>query len=90
MDLREEILEKIIGRAAEIFQKDPDELDAETKFLEDLQAKSVNFVQIIALLEDEYDAEINFMAFRKNKTFGEAAEFVAEIIQELLQLDQRL
>ena len=82
MELRDEILEKIIERASEIFQKDPSELDEDTQFVEDLKAKSVNYVQIISVLEDEFDIEINFMAFRRNKTFGEAADFVAELADE--------
>lgn len=82
MELRDEILEKIVERASEIFQKDPSELGDETNFVDDLKAKSVNYVQIISLLEDEFDIEINFMAFRRNKTFGEAADFVAELIDE--------
>ena len=89
MALREDILEKIIRRAAEIFDRNPAELGEGTRFLDDLQAKSVNFVQIIALLEDDYDAEINFMAFKRNKTFGEAADFVTEIIEDLFQQDDR-
>jgi len=79
MGLRDEILEKIIQRAAEVFKKDPGELSAETSFVEDLKAKSVNLVQIIAILEDVYDVQINFMEFRRKKTLGEAAEFVAQL-----------
>jgi acyl carrier protein len=82
MELRDEILEKIIERASELFQKDPSELSEDTQFVEDLKAKSVNYVQIITVLEDEFDTEINFMAFRRNKTFGEAADFVAELVDE--------
>ena len=82
MELQRQILEKIIERASEIFQKEPSELTEATQFVEDLQAKSVNYVQIIALLEDVFDVEINFMAFRRKKTFGEAAEFVAELCEE--------
>jgi acyl carrier protein len=79
MGLRDEILGKIIQRAAEIFKKDPGELSANTSFVEDLKAKSVNLVQIIAILEDAYDVQINFMEFRRKKTLGEAAEFVAQL-----------
>jgi acyl carrier protein len=79
MGLRDEILEKIIQRAAEVFKKDPGELSAGTRFVEDLKAKSVNFVQIIAILEDAFDVQINFMEFRRKKTLGEAAEFVAQL-----------
>lgn len=82
MELYDEILEAIIKRASEIFKKEPSELSAETNFEEDLNAKSVNLVQIIAVLEDEYEVEINFMEFRRKKTFGESAEFVAELCGE--------
>ncbi len=82
MALKEEILEKIIQRAAELFKKDTGELNTDTRFVEDLKAKSVNLVQIIAVLEAEFDVEINFMEFRRKKTFGEAAQFVAELCGE--------
>ena len=79
MALKDEILGKIIQRAAEIFKQDPGTLNASTKFVEDLKAKSVNLVQIIAILEDSYDVQINFMEFRRKKSLGEAAEFVAQL-----------
>ncbi len=80
MELKDEILGKIISRAAEIFKVDASTLNANTKFVEDLKAKSVNLVQIIAILEDAYDVQINFMDFRKRQTLGEAAQFVAQLI----------
>ena len=79
MALKDEILEKIIQRAAEVFKKEPGELSADTTFVEDLKAKSVNYVQIIAVLEDAFDVEITFMEFRRKKTLGEAADFVAQL-----------
>jgi acyl carrier protein len=72
-----EVLEKIIERAAVLFKKDASEFSAETRFIEDLGAKSVNYVQIISVLEDEFDVQIPFMEFRRKKSFGEAAEYVA-------------
>jgi len=79
MALKDEILGKIIQRCAEIFKVDPATINADTKFTEDLKAKSVNLVQIIAILEDGYDVQINFMDFRRRKTLGEAADFVAQL-----------
>ncbi len=81
MELKDEIMEKMIKRAAEIFKKDPSELTTDTRFIEDLKAKSVNLVQIIAVLEDSFDVQINFMEFRRKKTIGEAADFVTSLIQ---------
>lgn len=76
MSTKEEVLEKIITRAAELFKTDAASYSADTRFVEDLKAKSVNYVQIIAVLEEEYDIQIPFMEFRRRKTFGEAAEYV--------------
>jgi len=79
MELREQILEAMIKRAAIVFKKEPGELSGETDFVVDLKAKSVNYVQIITVLADEFDVEIPFMEFRRKKTLGEAAQFVASL-----------
>ena len=81
MELREEILQKIINKASQLFGKDPVELNENTRFVEDLNAKSTNIVQIITVLEDEYDVEITFMEFRRKKTFGEAADYVVQLLE---------
>ena len=82
MALRDEILEKIVERAAQIFKKMPEELSEETRFVDDLKAKSVNYVQIITILADTFDVDIPFMEFRRKKTFGEAATYVAGLLGE--------
>jgi acyl carrier protein len=79
MELKDEILDKVIQRTAQVFKRDPEELSADTRFIEDLKAKSANIVQIIAILEDAFDVQINFMEFRRKKTLGEAAVFVAQL-----------
>ena len=33
-------------------------------------------------LEDEFDIEVPYMQFKRNKTIGEAAEFVTELLEE--------
>ena len=81
MELGEEVLQKLIERTAEVFKKDPAELTPDLNFEKDLKAKSVNLVQIITVLEDEFDVEIPFMQFRRKATIGEAAAFVAELCE---------
>ncbi len=75
MELRDEIIGMIIDKCVSLFGKDG--LDENTNFTDDLGAKSVNLVQIIAVLEEEYDVAISFMEFRRQKTIGEAADYVA-------------
>jgi len=82
MAIRDQILARIIQRTSEVFKKNPAELNADTDFVTDLRAKSVNYVQIIAVLENEFDVEITFMQFRRKRTLGEAADFVAQLCGE--------
>jgi len=56
-----------------------EELSDGTELIADLGAKSVNFVRIIATLEDEFELEIPFMEFRRKKTIGEAIDFVVQL-----------
>jgi len=55
------------------------ELTRDTRFAEDLHAKSVNIVELIALLENEFGVEIPFMEARRRKTIGEAIDFVVSL-----------
>lgn len=81
MEMLQEVQEKLIERTAEVFRKDPSELSADTNFIEDLGAKSVNMVKIITVLEDVFDVEIPYMQVRRCKTIGEVAELVAELCE---------
>lgn len=78
--MREEILQLIIENAAVIFGVSKDELSESTTFAS-LDAKSANFVQLSAAIEDEYEAEIPFMKFRKCATLGEAADFTVDVLE---------
>lgn len=82
MTIREEVIEALSKKAAILFGVDPQALGPDTRFEEDLHAKSVNIVQFSALLEDIYDVEVPFMEFKKKKTFAEAAAYIAEMFGE--------
>ncbi len=74
--MKDEVLARIIEKCGSLVGVRP--MDASTRF-EDLGAKSVDLVKMIAVLEDEFGVDINFMEFRRRKTFGEAAEYVASL-----------
>ena len=82
MSIREEALDILVKKAASIFTLDPATLGAQTRFAEDLQAKSVNYIQLSAALEDEFDVEVPFMEFKRKATFGEAADYIAAMFGE--------
>ena len=79
--MKDEILAMIIEKAADIYKTDASQYGADTRFAEDYNAKSMDIVKIIGVLEDEFGLDINFMEFRRKKTFGEAAEYVAGLAE---------
>lgn len=80
METRKQILEKLIERATTIFGNSADNYSEDTKF-EDLKMKSVNYSQMTTYLEDAFDVEIPYMEFKRKKTFGEAADYITELIE---------
>lgn len=81
MAVRDEIFQKMVERAAPLFGKKPEEMTEDMAFVEDLSAKSVHYSQITTYLEDAFDVEIPYMTFRRKKTLGEAADYVAELLE---------
>jgi acyl carrier protein len=63
LGLTDQVLEKLIQRAAEIFKKQPADLNTDAEFTADLKAKSVNLVQIITVVADAFDVEIPLWSF---------------------------
>lgn len=63
-------------------EKKPEELSENTRFVEDLGARSGNVSQMTNFLEDEFDVEISFMEFRRRATIGMAADYIEELCEE--------
>jgi acyl carrier protein len=78
---RQEVWDALTTRASQLFGKDASEFTEDTKF-EDLGIKSVQVSQITTYIEDELDIEVPYMKFRRCATFGEAADFVCEPLDE--------
>ena len=71
----------MVEAVARIFRKDVSELTPGIRFLEDLHAKSINIVELIAVLQDHFQIEIPMMKVRRQKTIGEAVEFIAGLVR---------
>ncbi|MBP1570056.1 MAG: acyl carrier protein [Oscillospiraceae bacterium] len=82
MTVREQAVEKIIERCCVLFGKKPEEINEDTRFIEDLGARSGNVSQMTNFLEDEFDVEISFMRFRRCPTIGLAADYIEELCEE--------
>ena len=82
MTVKEQAYESIVNKCCALFLKSKSEINENTDFVKDLHAKSVNITMMLNQLEDEFDVEIPFMKFRRCKTVGDAAAFIAELVDE--------
>ena len=73
-----EKLQKII---AEVMNVDKDEISAETTFVDDLGADSLDVYQIIMGIEEEFDIEIPNDAAEKIVSVGDAAEAIKSALE---------
>lgn len=72
--------ERVFQAVAKVFRKDIGEIHRETRFVEDLFSKSLNVIELIAVLENEFNIEIPMHEARKNKTVGEAVQMVERLL----------
>ena len=74
---RDEVLERIRAHLAEELEVDPAAIAEETRFKEDLEADSLDLVELVVELEDSYGIRIPDEQAAKMLTVGQAADFVA-------------
>jgi acyl carrier protein len=80
---REEVLERIREHLATELEVDPERIDASTRFKEDLEADSLDLVELVVELEDRYGIRIPDEQAARILTVGQAADFVAAHVAEI-------
>ena len=74
---RDEISEKIQQIACDITGAIPEAVNAESNFVEDLRADSLDMIEIVMKVEDEFNIEIPDEDVENIKTVGQAIDYVA-------------
>jgi acyl carrier protein len=75
---RTDVFNLIRGRLAELIECDPDNITLETRLEEDLEADSLDLVELAMALEEELSLEIPDEELEGIRTVGDAVDFVAE------------
>ncbi len=75
---RDEVFTLIRGRLAELMERDTTEITLETRLEEDLEADSLDLVELAMALEEELHLEIPDDELEGIRTVGDAVEFVSE------------
>ena len=75
----QEIFAKVRGLIADEFRMDEDSITMETSFEEDLGADSVDLVEFVMAMEDEFDiGEVEEDELAELKTVGACVNFLVE------------
>ena len=69
-------LEKIKAIIAEVLNIDVETITADTTFVDDLGADSLDIFQIVMGIEEEYDIELDHDTVEQIQTVGDAAEAI--------------
>lgn len=75
-----EIAEKVVQIVGEQMSVDKSEVSRETSFVNDLNADSLDTVELVMELEDEFDLTIPDEEAEKLKTVGEAIDYIQKHI----------
>lgn len=74
----DEIEEKVIGIVSEQMGVDKNEIKRETSFVNDLNADSLDQVELVMEFEDEFEMSIPDDQAEKIQTVGNAIDYIAQ------------
>ena len=78
MVTREEVRPKVIDIIAKSFKLDHDAVTDEKSFTDDLGADSLETVELVMALEEEFGLEISDEDAERIRTVGDAVSFICE------------
>lgn len=79
MHTEEQIFDKVVGIVSEQMGVDKGEIKKETSFVNDLNADSLDTVELVMEFEDEFDMSIPDEDAEKIQTVGDAVDFIMSV-----------
>ena len=79
---RDTVMAKVREHLAAELEVDPGEIDASTRFRDDLDADSLDLYELVMELEDTYGIKVSEEEAAKIETVGDAVDFVIGRLSE--------
>jgi acyl carrier protein len=76
------VFDELVKIIAEIKDIPEDEIKMESSFEENLEADSLDIVEMLMLLEEKFDIQIPEEAAEKLKTVGDAVSYVENLLDQ--------
>ena len=76
------VFEKIREALAAQFEIDPEKITRDTDIMSDLGADSLDLVELIMTLEEEYGVSVVDDSVYDHKTVGEIADFIESLVSK--------
>lgn len=73
--------DRILQIIAEQFNIDKDELTEDMNFQDDLNADSIELVELVMTIEEEFETEVSEEDLEKLKTIGDVIDYVEDLDQ---------
>lgn len=73
--------ERILEIIAEQFNMDVNELDEDMSFQDDLNADSIELVELVMTIEEEFETEVSEEDLEKLKTVGDVIDYLEDLEQ---------
>ncbi len=77
------VFEKLRKIISEQFDINPNNITMDSSFQDDLNADSLDVVELIMAIEDEFDLEVEDESIEKILTVGDVVEYIQNHIDEL-------
>lgn len=70
------VTERVVKIVSEIFKVPPEKITHDTKFTDDLHAKSIDIIALLAALGGEFKITISSQEVQSNQTVGQAIDYI--------------
>lgn len=77
------MFEQLVEVICNYVEVEPENVKRESRFMEDLGFTSFDFMSMLGELEDEFDVEVDQQEAVNIRTIGEAADYLAKLVNEV-------